>query len=75
MQRKRIRIRNKSPANNWLQLELRKEKAGLDYFNLKWPDWLLGHCFTEPQHHSDCWSETKTRGFKPQKCPHIPLFC
>lgn len=34
MQIKGTHIRDKSPANNWLQLELRKEKAALVYFHL-----------------------------------------
>lgn len=34
MQSKGIHIRGKNPANSWLQLELRKEKAPLVYLNL-----------------------------------------
>lgn len=35
MQRKRVHNWDKSPANNWQQMELRKKKAALDSFSLK----------------------------------------
>lgn len=72
MQRKRICIRGKSPAKNWLQLELIKKKSSFWIFQLE-VAWQPSCGSTKPQHHSDSWSETKTRLFKPQKRPHTPL--
>lgn len=66
MQSKGIHIRGKNPANNWLQLDLRKEKAPLVYFNLSGLTDSLAMVSQTPSI-TQTIGENKKILFKPQK--------